>query len=394
MAWNISKEKRRALVKLQLRDKHGRFVEMGNGVKWFSSLLGKEVSGEVVGGEGGSAVVRLNKDGGNKLVKVPAKNITVIDSKASLAPKEEKPEGQSYSKMTPQDKIAAAEKMYGTGSDQHKKAIEKFGQDADTTPDTATTPLTVSKTSDGNTYITAPEGAQLYTPAKELQIGDEIIAPDGADPLKPFSMGKAWATKDAERVNTQGPKIGKVVSIKENAYAVVQLPEGEMVPHIKTGEPQNSVTVGLSNNVIKATPELKEQLKDVIPEPVYSAPESSENGDVSSEDGQENVGSSNQQFEEIKQEIAALKAEIESSKEESSAVPANRDRQAIIDDLAPVDTSNWTKVGSQMGSNPGGVFEDENGQKWYVKQYKSDEHARAEVLADSLYRAAGIDAPG
>src|SRR4030095_6833256 len=91
MAWNISKEKRRALVKLQLRDKHGRFVEMGNGVKWFSSLLGKEVSGEVVGGEGSSAVVRLNADGGNKLVKVPAKNITVIDSKGTLTPKGEKP---------------------------------------------------------------------------------------------------------------------------------------------------------------------------------------------------------------------------------------------------------------------------------------------------------------
>lgn len=277
MAWNMSAAKRRALVKLQLRDKNGRFVEMGKGVKWFSSALGKEVTGEVVDGEGTKAVVRLSKESGGQLVKVPAKNIEIVEAKASLPAKgEPKPESQSYSKMTDQDKIAAAEKMYGTGSEQHKKAIEKFGQDADNTPDTTTSPLTVTKTSDGNTYITASEGAQLYTPAKELAVGDEVIAPDGADPMKPFSMGKAWATKNAERVNTQGVKIGKVISIKEHAYAVVQLPEGEMIPHVKTGEPQNSVTIGLSNKVIKATPELKEQLKDVIPEPTYTAPEATD----------------------------------------------------------------------------------------------------------------------
>lgn len=435
MAWNMSAAKRRALVKLQLRDKHGRFVEMGSGVKWFSSILGKEVSGEVVDGEGTSAVVRLNNDGGGKLVKVPAKNITVIDGKASLAPKgEEKPEGKSYSKMTDQDKIDAAEKMYGTGSEQHKKAIEKFGQDADNTPDTTTTPLTVSKTSDGNTYITAPEGAQLYTPAKELAVGDEVIAPDGADPLKPFSMGKGWATKNAERVNTQGPQIGKVVSIKEHAYAIVQLPEGEMVPHVKTGEPQNSVTVGLSNNVIKATPELKEQLKDVIPEPTYAAVDAPDNGtpadannvgdsndsgtgagdsgqggqvrdDSGSGDVQDSGGSASPQeaerntedsngpldpqYEALAKQIADLKAEITGTK-----APVKRDRETTMNELSPLDTSNWKKVGQQSGSNPGGIFEDENGKQWYVKQSKSDKHARAEVLADQLYKAAGTDAPG
>ena len=751
MAWNISKEKRRALVKLQLRDKKGRFIEMGHGVKWFSSILGKEVTGEVVDGEAGKAIVRLSKADGGKLVKVPAKNVTVVENKATLAPKGvDKPEGQSYSKMTDQDKIAAAEKMYGTGSEQHKKAIEKFGQDADNTPDTTTTPLSVTKTSDGNTYITASEGAQLYTPAKELQIGDEVISPDGADPLKPFSMGKGWATKSAERVNPEGPKIGKVVSIKEHAYAVVQLPEGEMVPHVKTGEPQNSVTIGLSNKVIKATPELKEQLKDVIPEPVYTAPEApdadvekkakrlsmlkispagtlvksksgddvvfnkfgdndwgkndgtagltdedvvnhisaneetgwmieqdtntglnepaaetsvtdeelhalvgdsfqasvdakvsiqseyygkdetfgnfegfnstqayaieqyvggsnkinaslragkveeallareilgidsiidkaaiaedttvhrgltadqnildqilskgvlhdhafastsqnaqkasewvensggagmtpvvmeislpkgftahkidyslvgeafspeaevllprnidfditdvkeytntaghkgyrvkatpilternyktgaengsnelrttGESGDGGSSDNngadtgtgpdsgqggqvrvdsgsgdvpesggsgteapaksepQDSNGPVDPEFEALKKEIADLKSEIESSKsDDASSESSTRSRQEIIDDLAPIDTSKWNKVGSQKGSNPGGVFEDENGQKWYVKQSKSDAHARAEVLADSLYKAAGVDAPG
>ena len=265
MAWNISKEKRRALVKLQLRDKNGRFVEMGSGVKWFSSNFGKEVSGEVVDGSGSNAIVRLNKESGGKLVSVPAKNITVIDSKASLPAKDDEKSILDDPEVKAPEPVAKVE-----------PEVEPEATPDVNAPEDAVQPLTVSKTSDGNTYITAPEGAQLYTPAKELAVGDEVIAPDGADPMKPFSMGKAWATKNAERVNTQGVKIGKVISIKEHAYAVVQLPEGEMIPHVKTGEPQNSVTIGLSNKVIKATPELKEQLKDVIPEPVYTAPEATD----------------------------------------------------------------------------------------------------------------------
>lgn len=52
-------------------------------------------------------------------------------------------------------------------------------------------------------------------------------------------------------------------------------------------------------------------------------------------------------------------------------------------------TAGWKKVGAQLGSNPGGVYEDESGQKWYVKQSKSDDHARAEHLAGKLYELAG-----
>jgi isopentenyldiphosphate isomerase len=267
MAWNISKAKRRALVALQLRDKNGRFIEMGKGVKWYSTKHKSVVSGVVEDGKDSRAAVRMTTgpDKG-RLVYVEASQIEVIESKASL-----KPQGAPAAKSGDADASAPSATIPNPKDDpDYDATMEKYGdKEGEFKP-----LLSVSKTPDGNTYITAPEGAELYTPAKELAVGDEIIAPDGADPKKPFSMGKAWPTKNAERVNTAGPKIGKVLSIKEHAYAVVQLPEGETVESTqKPGEQTNTVTVGLSNKVIKATPELKAALKDVIPEPVYSAPE-------------------------------------------------------------------------------------------------------------------------
>lgn len=47
------------------------------------------------------------------------------------------------------------------------------------------------------------------------------------------------------------------------------------------------------------------------------------------------------------------------------------------------------KVGKQMGSNPGGVFEDSEGKKFYVKKGQSKAHVRNELLAASMYSLAG-----
>ena len=47
------------------------------------------------------------------------------------------------------------------------------------------------------------------------------------------------------------------------------------------------------------------------------------------------------------------------------------------------------KVGGQLGSNPGGKYENATGERFYVKQSKSPDHAKNEVLAGHLYQAAG-----
>ncbi|MFZ0789548.1 MAG: ADP-ribosyltransferase [Chromatiaceae bacterium] len=57
------------------------------------------------------------------------------------------------------------------------------------------------------------------------------------------------------------------------------------------------------------------------------------------------------------------------------------------------DFSSLTQVGPQGGGMPGGLFEDATGNRWYVKQAASEDHARNEALGLALYRAAGLDAP-
>lgn len=54
-----------------------------------------------------------------------------------------------------------------------------------------------------------------------------------------------------------------------------------------------------------------------------------------------------------------------------------------------LDTSTLQRVGHQIGSNPAGVFADQNGQRYYVKTLESTAHARNEWIAAQLYQVAG-----
>jgi hypothetical protein len=61
---------------------------------------------------------------------------------------------------------------------------------------------------------------------------------------------------------------------------------------------------------------------------------------------------------------------------------------------APEDISSWKHVGQQKGSNPGGIYEDESGQQWYVKfPQQNPEQSRCELLATLIYRELGIPVP-
>lgn len=51
---------------------------------------------------------------------------------------------------------------------------------------------------------------------------------------------------------------------------------------------------------------------------------------------------------------------------------------------------NMEKVGEQLGTNPGGTYEDENGNKAYVKFYKNPQQGRSEALAAKIYEQAGL----
>ena len=59
----------------------------------------------------------------------------------------------------------------------------------------------------------------------------------------------------------------------------------------------------------------------------------------------------------------------------------------------PINVSKFEKIGGQKGSNPGGLYRAKNGDLYYIKKVKSEEHARNEKLANDLYREAGIKVP-
>jgi hypothetical protein len=47
------------------------------------------------------------------------------------------------------------------------------------------------------------------------------------------------------------------------------------------------------------------------------------------------------------------------------------------------------RIGGQLGTNPGGIFQDESGRRYYVKTLESAAHARNETIAARLYKIAG-----
>lgn len=55
----------------------------------------------------------------------------------------------------------------------------------------------------------------------------------------------------------------------------------------------------------------------------------------------------------------------------------------------PIDTTTMTRVGGQLGSNCAGIYEDNNGQRYYVKELESPMLAKNEWIAAQLYQLAG-----
>jgi 8-oxo-dGTP pyrophosphatase MutT (NUDIX family) len=64
-----------------------------------------------------------------------------------------------------------------------------------------------------------------------------------------------------------------------------------------------------------------------------------------------------------------------------------------IADKNAIDTSNMVKIGKQIGSNPGGWYQNPAGEKFYIKKPKNENIARNEVLGAKLYQAADVNVP-
>ncbi|SNB76077.1 Dual specificity phosphatase, catalytic domain [Rhodoblastus acidophilus] len=86
----------------------------------------------------------------------------------------------------------------------------------------------------------------------------------------------------------------------------------------------------------------------------------------------------------IKQVRQARKGAIETP---SQLSVVRRTRPVL--DVEEIDTTRLRKVGGTLGSNPGGLFEDAEGRRYYVKTLESAAHARNEMLAAKFYQLAG-----
>ncbi|MBN1008230.1 hypothetical protein [Amphritea pacifica] len=54
-----------------------------------------------------------------------------------------------------------------------------------------------------------------------------------------------------------------------------------------------------------------------------------------------------------------------------------------------IDTRCLKRIAGQIGSNPAGIFRDDSGQRYYIKDLESPMHARNELIAARLYQLAG-----
>lgn len=84
--------------------------------------------------------------------------------------------------------------------------------------------------------------------------------------------------------------------------------------------------------------------------------------------------------------LASTGQEQKPSPKATPAPPPAKPHKAVADGVIGFD--NLKLVGKQLGSNPGGTYEDSDGNKFYVKQTDTD-HARNEILAAALFGAAG-----
>lgn len=76
-------------AKFQLRDRNGYWITIGEEVKWYSHLLGREVAGTILGGDTKQVQVRvISGTGKSAKLWVTADQVEAIYTKASLSKRE------------------------------------------------------------------------------------------------------------------------------------------------------------------------------------------------------------------------------------------------------------------------------------------------------------------
>ena len=70
---------------------------------------------------------------------------------------------------------------------------------------------------------------------------------------------------------------------------------------------------------------------------------------------------------------------------------APNNQGAVVDQQTGAAAPEWKLLEGPKGSTPGGLYEDQQGNKAYIKVPQSQQHVRNELLAQDLYKLAGVD---
>jgi hypothetical protein len=379
---------RSAAVKLQLRDKKGKFIKMGDHVKWHSLEDDADVSGIARGQSGNNIIVEFSKGGQTYHINVPHNKVEAIQEKAHLDP--------AY--------------VESHGGHTHTPNIHDAG-------------VTISHTVT-HYAIGSKDGSPLTTKIGDLKPGDTVYPIKSHNSTTPASIQKSpYNSKEpASKANFQkfnGHGTVKSIAMDKDTglpkYAVITDHKGK--DHFPSA----------SHYAIKKNDHLDKAITDA------HGQESSATGHSTSNNLVDEVKGTHTTEDKFNAASAPVGATMQVASVDSSHITLTKtgdnqwktsngfsltdaeaahmvntpkpekfvdehqyiDKKTVEPANAPIDISKWTKQGgSQMGSNPGGIYTDEKGKQWYVKLSQSDDHARTEVLADQLYADAGVPAAG
>lgn len=226
-----SSASRRARVKFQLRDKKGRWIEMGRGVKWYSPQLKRNVSGTVMGVSGRNAVVNLTsepmgKDGKPKQVTVKGSDIEVISSKATLGGRTGKMAKVAAKTAKKAELVGGREDKGGTitaekPTDDSVNKLIKSSEEA--LEKEAEKPKSKPKAGSAKAKADAKKGSQADSDKEDEEV-PEIDEPDDAD-LEDIDLDEDLDEDEAdadEDVDTSPTSVDDLEATIEELEAVVE----------------------------------------------------------------------------------------------------------------------------------------------------------------------------
>jgi ADP-ribose pyrophosphatase YjhB (NUDIX family) len=375
----------------QLRDRYGRWVDMGGSVKFRHA--GKDRSGIVDHFEGEYAVIDSENPDTKKTerLKKHRSEFEGVTSKAKIKTSEELKGGKAAPGVTNKAVKKALLENGETGvaddasDDQLRESLATAGFDDDDIEDIVSAE-TYEDAKDA--FDTSVSGAEAY---------DKYASAIWADNPSDAESNHIDAFDNAKADLLARFKKSTATGISQDAHGNFTVPN------------EDAETVALAD--IQPGDKILSRGKNKSPQMTEGQSGIKTNGDVltlvdkwTDDSGWINARFSDESGNEIADAFKpAVNDDYTPSYVKASTIfdeDSLGNAEPVVDETADtpgddemLDAANWTKdtsLGGQKGSNPGGFYRDQDGDAFYVKVAKSDLHAKNEALAAKFYTRAGI----